>query len=187
MVGCPAIAQRIEDRGAEAAFGMVVLGHDEPAPSGDCRGGQGRGVDRLDRVQVDDAGGDAFVLRARRRRPGSCAGLRRRRSASPGPLRWSAAPSSRRPGNVSLSGVQHWVGAPGGAHVADARVSAISATRRGAGGVAGVQHGGAVHGPHHRQVLQRHLRRAVRADLDAGVGAGQPQVAWEMAAIRMKS
>jgi hypothetical protein len=40
---------------------------------------------------------------------------------------------------------------------------------RGAGGVTLVQHGRAVHRAHHRQVFQRHLRRAIGADLDAGV------------------
>ena len=39
--------------------------------------------------------------------------------------------------------------------------------------VAGVEDGAAVHGPHHREVLERHLGRAVLADRDAGVRAGR--------------
>ena len=48
--------------------------------------------------------------------------------------------------------------------------------RRRAGAVARVEHGRPVHGPHHRQVLERHLRRAVGADLHPRVRARQPQV-----------
>src|SRR6266705_3802743 len=63
------------------------------------------------------------------------------------------------------------------------RVAAAAAVRVGAstgltegrraGGVAGIQHRGAVDGAHHGQVLQRHLRRAVSADLHPRVRADQ--------------
>ena len=42
--------------------------------------------------------------------------------------------------------------------------------------VARVEHGGAVDGAHHREVLERHLRRPVLADRDAGVRAAEPDV-----------
>ena len=70
--------------------------------------------------------------------------------------------------------VQHRVGAPGGPQVGDARpVGHGQHQGGGAGRVARVQHGGAVHGAEHGQVLQRHLGRAVGADLDPGVRPGQ--------------
>ena len=41
---------------------------------------------------------------------------------------------------------------------------------------AGYKHGRAVQGAHRREVLERHLRRAVLADRDAGVRAAEPEV-----------
>src|SRR5580693_6495289 len=51
--------QGVEDRGAEAALGVVVLGDDQPAAGGRGGRGKGGGVGGLDRVQVDDPGVDA--------------------------------------------------------------------------------------------------------------------------------
>ena len=62
QLGMPGAGQGVDDGGADAALRVMVLGDDEP-PSGG-RGGrrQRGGVDRLDRVQVDDARGDAVGL-----------------------------------------------------------------------------------------------------------------------------
>ena len=92
------VVERVEHRAADAALRVVVLGDDEPV-AGRGRGLEQRlGVDRLDRVQVHDPGARCRRGRARRRRPGSCAGSRRRRSASPGRPGWTGRPSSRRSG-----------------------------------------------------------------------------------------
>ena len=73
--------------------------------------------------------------------------------------------------------VQHRVRAAGGAHVDDAvAVGHLPHQVRGGRRVARVQDRGAVHGPHHREVFQGHLRRAVGTDLDPGVGAAQADV-----------
>jgi hypothetical protein len=57
------VAERLEDRFADAAFGVVVFGDDEPAAG--CGRGleEGGGVDRLDRVQVEDAGADPVAAK----------------------------------------------------------------------------------------------------------------------------
>ena len=106
---------------------------------------------------------------------------------------WSSAAGAEDLGAADrerLAGVvEHRVGAAGGPHVADAvRVGHGLDQGGGAGGVAGVEHGGAVHRAHHGQVLQGHLGRAVGADLHPGVGAGPGGCSpRRSAAIRMKS
>src|SRR6202035_5663571 len=51
--------QRVGDGRSEAALRVVVFRDDEPAAGVVGGGPQGSYVDRLDRVAVDDAGGDA--------------------------------------------------------------------------------------------------------------------------------
>ena len=172
----PSAGQRVEDRGPEAALGMVVFGQDQPSPGGRGGGREGGGVDRLDRVQVDDPGADPLAGQLVGRGQAFVQG-------HPGPDQGHLVVIglAEHLGAADREGlrrvVQHRVGAPGGPHVRDAvEVGHGLCQRGGAGRVAGVQDGGAVDRAQHGQVLQRHLGRAVGADLDAGVRADQADV-----------
>jgi hypothetical protein len=54
LLAVPRAHERLEDGGADTAFGMMVLGNDKAAAGG--RGGEDVGFDRLDEVQVDHPG-----------------------------------------------------------------------------------------------------------------------------------
>src|SRR5580693_7947061 len=118
QVGAAGAGQGVEDRGAETALGMVVLGDDQPSAGGRGGGGERGGVRRLDRVQVDDPGADAVGGQL-------AGGGQALMQGDPGAdqghlvvigLAQHLGPADRE----GLPGVvQHRVGAPGGPHVGD--------------------------------------------------------------------
>ena len=90
--------QGVGHRGAQPSGRVVVLGHDQAAVRGRRGRGEGAGVDRLDRVQVDDAGADAVHRELVRGGQAGVQGDPRRRSASRRRPGWSGAPWTRRRG-----------------------------------------------------------------------------------------
>jgi tetratricopeptide (TPR) repeat protein len=175
-VPLPRRQQRVRDRRTKPALRMVILGHHDP-PAGRRQGRDQRlGVDGLDRVAVDDPRGDALSVQDR---GGAQRLVQRHSRPHQRHLVRGTRTNQLRPAHPErLAGrVKPGEAAPRGAQVTDARRSGHRLDqRRRAGAVARVQHGRPVHGPHHRQVFQRHLRRPVGADLDPRVRPGQAQV-----------
>jgi len=145
QVGAALAGQGVQDRGAEAAFGVVVLGDDQ-APAGGRGGGAERGgVGRLDRVQVDDPGADTL---AGQRAGRGQALVQGDPGADQGDLVGAGGAQDLGPADREGLGrvVQHRVGAAGGPQVGDAvQVGHGHGQRGGAGRVARVQDRRAVH------------------------------------------
>jgi hypothetical protein len=157
--------QGIFDRGAEAAFGMMVFSYYDASRSHLRRCHQRLGVDRLDRVQIDDPRRDALATQNRRRLQALVQG---HTCTDQCHLIGAAGLEHFRPadGKLLSSRVQPGVTAAGGAHVADPRPSShLRHQRSGARAVARVQRRRPVYGAHHRQVFQPHLGQPVFTDL----------------------
>ena len=168
--------ERFHHGGAEAALGVVVLDDDELSLGGFHRLAQRLHVDRLDRVEVDHPGRD---LLRRQLVGGGEAVVQRHAGADERDLVLGALAHDL--GAADLEGlvgpVDGRVGAARRAHVDDAGGVGHHAHELGRlVGVAWVEHCRAVDRAHRGQVLERHLRRPVLADLDACVRADQPDV-----------
>src|SRR5262249_46873355 len=164
----PGGEQGVGDSGAEPAFGVVVFGdHDSPGGGLGSRG-EGGGVDWLDGVAVDDAGGDPFggqgLGGVQAFVQGDSGADQSDLVVVAGAEHLGAADGEGLPGVVEAG-----VGAAGGAQVADSGGDGHRLDQRGGAGAVGrIQHGRALHRAHHGQVLQRHLGGPVGADLDTG-------------------
>ena len=153
--------ERVEDGVAETALGPVVLGRDKAAG---FVGGvpQRGGVDGLDRIRVDDAGGDALVSErvrgGERLVHGDARGHNGDLVAGRGAQHVAAADRELLVATVDDRGL-----AAGGAQVGNA--GQVRHRRRQAGrlvGVAGIQHGAAVHGAQ-RLKLEKYYRGSTSA------------------------
>ena len=125
------------------------------------------GVDRLDRVEVDDAGGDAFLGQR-------VGGLERLVHGDPGRDHGHVVAVAQRAAAADLEGLVGVVeDTRRGAERAEVRdplqVGHLLDQLRGLIRVAGMQHGRAVDRAERRDVLEPHLRRPVLADRDARV------------------
>jgi len=128
----------------------------------------------LDRVRVDDPGGNTVL--------GEQVGSRQRlvhRHARRDERHLVVGRLAQHPAAADLETLS-WLVDDGRVAPADAQVADAFEVRHRPGqprclvGVAGAQHGTAVHGAHRGQVLEAHLGRAVLADRHSGVRAGQP-------------
>jgi hypothetical protein len=153
----------------------VVLGHDD-GPRGERRLDDRGDVQRLDRVEIDDARAYTDGKQRVRCREGfvhSSAGGEQGDGVALG-----GADGPRSPDREFLVGVvDHRCRHAHGAQVDDAlpvgdRLHELG----GLVGVGGDEHGAAVDGAEHGDVLECHLRRAVLADRDAGVRADELDV-----------
>ena len=173
---CGVGRQGLEHGGSDASLRVVVLDHDEPALGDPRRFAQRLHVDGLDRVQVDHPRGNLFRRERIRRGEAAVQGHARadQRDLVPGALPHDSGPAHL---EGLVGAVERRIRAAGRAHEDDPRrVGHGSGQPGGLIRVAGIEHGRAVDRPHHRQVLERHLRRPVLPDLDAGVRADQSQV-----------
>jgi hypothetical protein len=152
---------------------VVLHHHDQP---GVVQGlPKGLPVDRLDRVSVDDPDRDAFLGQL-------VVGLQSFEDGDSGPddghpvvlaRAQDLAPSDREVGVVRLL-VEDRCLLPGGADEGDAWKVGHPGDQLGRRvSIRRIQHGGAVHGPHHGQVLQGHLGGSVLADGDTGMRTAQ--------------
>src|SRR5438094_6308202 len=168
--------QRLHHGGADAALWVVVFDDHQAATS------EGRGflqrhpVDRLHTIEVDDARLDTFLFKLVRRGQAVMHGHAGSDQDDP-VVRVAADQLGAADGEPGAGVIQHRIGAPGGAEIADPRmVGHCDDERGGRGGVRWIEDRRAVDRPHHRQVLERHLRRTIFTDLDPGVGSGEPDV-----------
>ncbi len=163
-------------RASDAALGVVVLDHYQPAV-GRPRGGHHRRlIHRLDRVEVDHPCCNAFgreCLRSRQALVQGDAGADEGDYIGVRPARHLRAPD----GEGLVRTVDHRVGTTSRTQVADPVEIGHDLNKLGrAGRVTGIQDGRTVHRPHHRKIFQCHLGRTVRADLDTRMRTRQPDV-----------